>query len=105
MLGVPAEGVCAVKRWTFAGFFRIAIDVLQLAFVDFFNKFKTFVAAKRANKIVDAATPRTPPPKKRPSTTPQTTAGDEEGASLLDRVGAKVDSFSDSTGRIDQMGG
>ena len=38
MLGVPAEGVCAVKRWTFAGFFRIAIDVLQLAFVDFFNK-------------------------------------------------------------------
>ncbi|MED5287205.1 MAG: hypothetical protein VYC71_14555, partial [Planctomycetota bacterium] len=25
--------------------------------------------------------------------------------SLLDRVGAKVDSFSDSTGRIDQMGG
>ena len=38
MLGVPAEGVCAVKRWTFAGFFRIAIDVLQLAFVDFFIK-------------------------------------------------------------------
>ena len=36
----------------------LSIDVLQLAFVDFFNKFKTFVAAKRSNKIVDAATPR-----------------------------------------------
>lgn len=46
VFGVPAEGICAVKRWTFAGFFRIAIDVLQLAFVDFFNKFKKFVAAK-----------------------------------------------------------
>ena len=56
------------------------------------------VAAKRANKIVDAATPRTPPPKKRPSTTPQT-AGDEEGASLLDRVGQFTGDAADATKR------
>ena len=31
---------CAAKRWTFAGFFRIAIDLLQLAFVDALNKYR-----------------------------------------------------------------
>jgi len=31
---------CAAKRWTFAGVFRVLIDLLQLAVVDFFNKFK-----------------------------------------------------------------
>ena len=31
---------CDAKRWTFAGVLRIVIDVLQLAVVDFFNKFK-----------------------------------------------------------------
>lgn len=30
---------CDAKRWTFAGVLRIAIDVLQLAVVDWFNKY------------------------------------------------------------------
>mmetsp|Transcript_56738 Transcript_56738/g.93863 ORF Transcript_56738/g.93863 Transcript_56738/m.93863 type:complete len:261 (+) Transcript_56738:97-879(+) len=32
---------CAAKRWTFAGVFRIVIDLIQLAVVDFFNKFSS----------------------------------------------------------------
>ena len=36
---------CAAKRWTFAGVFRILIDILQLAIVDFFNKFHAGRAA------------------------------------------------------------
>jgi len=31
---------CAAKRWTFAGILRIAVDLLQLFFVDWFNKFR-----------------------------------------------------------------
>jgi len=31
---------CAAKQWTWAGVCRIVIDVLQLGFVDFFNKFR-----------------------------------------------------------------
>uniref|UniRef100_A0A7S0LIA8 Uncharacterized protein n=1 Tax=Coccolithus braarudii TaxID=221442 RepID=A0A7S0LIA8_9EUKA len=31
---------CALKRWTFAGVFRIIVDVLQLFVVDTFNKFR-----------------------------------------------------------------
>jgi hypothetical protein len=31
---------CAVKRWTFAGAFRILIDLAQLFFVDSLNKFR-----------------------------------------------------------------
>uniref|UniRef100_A0A6U5LZA2 Uncharacterized protein n=1 Tax=Calcidiscus leptoporus TaxID=127549 RepID=A0A6U5LZA2_9EUKA len=31
---------CSLKRWTFAGLFRIVIDVVQLALVDWFNKFR-----------------------------------------------------------------
>ena len=32
--------LAARRSWTFAGVFRIMIDVLQLAFVDMFNKFR-----------------------------------------------------------------
>ena len=40
-----AEGIynldmtCVQKQWLFAGFLRVVIDILQLAFVDFFNKY------------------------------------------------------------------
>ena len=62
MLGVPAEGVCAVKRWTFAGFFRIAIDVLQLAFVDFFNKCARRPPAARLSDAVSRSERAPSPP-------------------------------------------
>lgn len=31
---------CDAKRWCFAGVLRVVVDVLQLAFVDFFNRFR-----------------------------------------------------------------
>lgn len=34
------EWSCPTKRWFFVGFLRITIDILQIALVDFFNKFK-----------------------------------------------------------------
>ena len=30
---------CATKQWVFVGFFRLIIDVIQIAFVDYFNKY------------------------------------------------------------------
>lgn len=35
------DWTCDAKRWCFAGVLRIVIDVVQLAVVDFFNKFRT----------------------------------------------------------------
>ena len=34
------EWSCATKRWFFVGFLRVLIDILQIALVDFFNKFR-----------------------------------------------------------------
>lgn len=35
------EWSCDTKRWVFVGAFRIVIDLLQIAFVDYFNKSRT----------------------------------------------------------------
>ena len=45
------------EAWTFAGFFRIAIDVLQLFFVDHFNKWHARRAALMASDAANAPSP------------------------------------------------
>lgn len=47
--------LCDVKRWTFAGAFRVAVDVAQLAFVDAFNKFRDAFASNGATTELRAA--------------------------------------------------